>query len=59
MIGQYLSNTNEIGTIRILQNILDLKKAFVLCGLWLKALGRWVLQVWPLFLSCEEMVDRN
>jgi len=27
MIGQYLSNTNEIGTIHILQNILQLNKA--------------------------------
>jgi len=30
MIGQYLSNTNEIGTIHILQNILQLNKALVL-----------------------------
>jgi len=28
MIGQYLSNTNEIGTIYILQNILELNKAY-------------------------------
>jgi len=27
MIGQYLSNTNEIGTIHILQNILQVNKA--------------------------------
>jgi hypothetical protein len=27
MIGQYLSNTNEIGTIYILQNILQVNKA--------------------------------
>ena len=29
MIGQYLSNTNEIDTIYILQNILKLNKALV------------------------------
>jgi hypothetical protein len=31
MIGRYLSNTNKIGTIHILQNILELNKALV-CG---------------------------
>jgi len=30
MIGQYLSNTNEIGTIHVLQNILELNKALTL-----------------------------
>jgi len=29
MIGQYLSNTNEIGTIYILLKILELNKALV------------------------------
>ena len=29
MIRQYLSNTNEIGTIPILQNILELNKALM------------------------------
>jgi hypothetical protein len=29
MIGQYLSNTNEIDTIHILQNILELNKSQV------------------------------
>ena len=29
MIGQYLLNTNEIDTIHILQNILELNKALV------------------------------
>ena len=29
MIGQYLSNTNEIDTIHILQNILQLNKALI------------------------------
>ena len=30
MIGQYLSNTNEIGTIHILQNILQVNKASII-----------------------------
>ena len=29
MIGQYLSNTNEIGTIHILPKFLELNKAIV------------------------------
>jgi len=32
MIRQYLSNTNEIGTIHILQNILELNKAWSSLG---------------------------
>ena len=32
MIGQYLSNTNEIGTIHILQKLLELNKAFLSKG---------------------------
>jgi len=33
MIGQYLSNTNEIGTIHILPKILELNKALELVRL--------------------------
>jgi hypothetical protein len=29
MIGQFLSNTNESATVSILQNLLELNKAFV------------------------------
>ena len=29
MIGQYLSNTNKRATVSILQNILELNKAYV------------------------------
>jgi len=32
MIGQYLSNTNEIGTIHILPKILELNKALAVTG---------------------------
>jgi hypothetical protein len=29
MIGQFLSNTNESGTVSILQNFLELNKAYI------------------------------
>jgi hypothetical protein len=48
MIGQYLSNTNERATVSILQNILELNKAYIY-----QPRNQWKYPIPPTLLSLQ------